>query len=367
MKNKLFTIGPVAMYPSTKVVRNSEIVHFRTVEYGTIVKNCLARLSEFLGNAVPNSLIYLASSGTGAMEAVVENCTNSTDKALVINGGAFGKRFCELLEYHDVEYASVDLMWDETLTIEHLNKYENKGYTMLFVNLHETFTGQLYDIRMLSEFAKRNNLLVVVDAISTFLADEYDMSKYGIDVTIISSQKGLCLSPGMSFVSFSQRMLDKINSNKLPASKYFDFKDYLINIQRGQTPYTPPVCVMYELQDMLQLIEKEGGISARLAFVKEKCEYFRKKASEIGLKIPNYPLSNMLTPIICEDVSAYDVIQVLKDKYKIFVNPCGGNLADVLLRVSHIGNTTIEDIDDLLEKMHLAIAEVKEASLCNVK
>ena len=84
----------------------------------------------------------------------------------------------------------------------HLNQYENKDYTMLFVNLHETHTGQLYDIKMLSEFCKRNNLLFVVDAISAFLADEYDMDKYGIDLTIISSQKGLCLSPGMSFCVF---------------------------------------------------------------------------------------------------------------------------------------------------------------------
>lgn len=361
MGNKLFTIGPVEMYPSTKIVRDKGFVHFRTIEYGQIVKSCLSKLSNFIGNQIDNSLIYLASSGTGAMEAVIENCTNKNDKCLVINGGTFGHRFCELLEYHNIDFLSIDLEWNESLTKSHLEKYANQGYTMLFVNLHETSTGQLYDIEMISNFAKENNLLLVVDAISTFLADEYNMNKYGIDVTIISSQKGLCLSPGMSFVSFSQRMLDKINRGNLPSSKYFDFKDYLINIPRGQTPYTPPVCVMYELKDMLELIEKEGGIKARLKFIEEKCKYFRKRAQEIGLKIPNYPLSNMLTPVICEDVSAYDVIQVLKDKYKIFVNPCGGKLADVLLRVSHIGNTTLEDIDDLIEKMQLAITDVKEA------
>lgn len=361
MKNKLFTIGPVEMYPSTKTIREKGFVHFRTIEYGNIVKNCLSKLSTYMGNNVKNSLIYLAASGTGAMEAVVENCTNENDKCLVINGGTFGHRFCELLEYHNVSFSSIDLEWNEPLTKMHLEKYANKSYTMLFVNLHETSTGQLYDIEMLSNFAQKNNLLLVVDAISTFLADNYDMNKYGIDITIISSQKGLCLSPGTSFVSFSTRMLEKIKNNALPASKYFDFKDYLKNIERGQTPYTPAVCIMYELQDMLELIEKEGGIEARLDFIKAKCEYFRKKAAEIGFKIPDYPLSNMLTPIIFEDISAYDVIQVLKDKYNIFVNPCGGKLADVLLRVSHIGNTSIADIDDLIEKMQLAIKEVKEA------
>ncbi len=357
---KLFTIGPVEMYPSTRLVRENGYVHFRTNEYSEIVKNSLNRLSELLGNPVENSLIYLSSSGTAAMEATVENCMTKEDKALVINGGAFGHRFCELLKYHNIPFDSIDLNWNEVLTKKHLVPYENKDYTALFVNIHETHTGQLYDIQMLSDFCKRNNLYFIVDAISSFLADEYNMEKYGIDLTIISSQKGLCLSPGCAFVSFSKRMIDKINNNPLTSSKYFDFKDYLINIPRGQTPYTPPVCIMYELQDMLNLIEKEGGKEARLKTVKEKCNYFRNKVLELGLKIPDYPLSNMLTPIeFDESINAYEVIQVLKDNYRIFVNPCGGDMANKLLRVSHIGNTTIADIDDLIEKLKLSIEEVK--------
>lgn len=356
---KLFTIGPVEMYPSTKTIRNKGIVHFRTDEYSTIVKTTLSKLSDMLSNPVKNSLIYLAASGTAAMEAVVENCTTTKDKALVINGGAFGQRFCDLLKYHNIPFDSINIKWNEALKKEHLFPYENNNYTTLFVNIHETSSGQLYNISMLSDFCKRNNMYLIVDAISSFLADEYNIQKYGIDATIISSQKGLCLSPGMSFVSFSNRMLEKINNNPLPSSKYFDFKDYLNNITRGQTPYTPPVCIMYELQDMLELIEKEGGYKKRLENVEKKCKYFRTKAIKSGFKIPDYPLSNMLTPIeFDKSINAYDVIQILKNKYRIFVNPCGGELANKLLRVSHIGNTSLEDIDDLLEKLKLSINEL---------
>lgn len=360
---KLFTIGPVELYQSTKEVRLHDFVHFRTDEYSEIVKNSLSNLSNLLGNSEPNSLIYFAASGTAVMEATVENCVSESDKVLVINGGTFGHRFCELLEYHHKNYSSIDLKWNETLNNKHLEPFEGKGYTMLFVNLHETQTGQLYDIKMLSDFCKRNNAMLIVDAISTFLADEYNMEKWGIDLTIISSQKGLCLSPGMSFVSFSKRMLDKIEKMPLPASKYFDFKDYLKNITRGQTPYTPPVLVMYELQDMLQYIENEGGLNVCLNYIKEKAEYFRKKVKELGLTIPDYPLSYALTPLYFEDVDAYEVIQLLKNKYRIFVNPCGGDLAKNLIRVTHIGNTTIKDIDDLLEKLMLCINEVKNKEL----
>lgn len=356
---KLFTIGPVQMYPSTTTVRAKGFPHFRGEEFSQVVKKNLKKLSEYLGNPMENATIYLACSGTGAMEAAVENCATSLDKVLVVNGGGFGHRFYELLKYHHIPCDSLNLKWDETLTKEHLLPYENKDYTMLFVNLHETSTGQLYDIQMLSEFCQRNNMLLIVDAISTFLADDYAMKKWGIDLTIISSQKGLCLSPGMSVVSFSPRMIERINKNPKPASIYFDFKDYLINIPRGQTPYTPPVCIMYELKDMLELIEKEGGIQARLNSVQQRASYFRKRATELGFILPPYPLSNLLTPLYFEDLDAEKIIRELAKRYQIYVNPCGGELAHKLFRVSHIGNTDLADIDDLLEKLTLVVKDMK--------
>lgn len=360
MLSKMFTIGPVELYPSTKKVRLHNFVYFRTDEFSEIVNDSLIKLSTLLGNSEPQSIIYFAASGTAVMEATVENCVSEKDKVLVINGGSFGHRFCDILRYHKKDYSSINLKWNETLTQKHLDSFENKNYTMLFVNLHETQTGQLYDIKMLSEFCKRNNMMLVVDAISTFLADKYDMERYGIDLTIISSQKGLCLSPGMSFVSFSKRMIKKLEKMPLPPTKYFDFKDYLKNISRGQTPYTPPVLLIYELQDMLNVIHKEGGLEARLSFVKEKAEYFRKRIQQLGIVIPNYPLSYALTPIYFEDVNAYEIFQELKNKYRIFINPCSGDLAKNLIRVAHIGNTTIKDIDYLLEKLMLSIENVKK-------
>lgn len=357
---KHFIVGPVEMYPSTKNIYQKQYPYFRTEEFGNVVKSNLARLSKLIDNPVENSLIYLTASGSAAMEAVVENCVNKDDKVLVIDGGTFGHRFCQLLEHHKVNFEAINLEWNEKLTDEHLKTFDNKGFSSLFVNLHETSTGQLYDIKMLSEFCKQNKMMLIVDAISTFLADNYSMQKYGIDVTIISSQKGLCLSPGLSFISMSQRMLNKVKNNSDVKSIYFDFKDYLNNITRGQTPYTPAVFIMYELEDVLNLIDKAGGKENWLKIIEEKCKHFRKLVKNSGLQIPQaYPLSNMLTPIYCEDFKASEVVKILRDKYGLCVNPCGGNKADILFRVSHIGNTSIEDFDDLIEKLLLTIKEVK--------
>ena len=356
---KQFIVGPVEMYPSTKNVLEKGYTYFRTQEYSNMVKECLSKVANMLG-AENSTTIYLAASGTGAMDAVVDNCMEQNDKALVINGGSFGHRFCELFDWYKFSYDSIDLAWNEVVEAKDFEPFENKGYTALFVNLDETSSGKLYDIKLISDFCKRNNMYLIVDAISTFLADDYDMEKYGIDVTIISSQKGLCLSPGMSIVSFSQRMVNKIMETGNPHSYYFDFKQYFKNIIRGQTPFTTTVSIMYELKDMLELIEKSGGKDAWIKIVQEKAKYFREKAPELGLTIPDYPKSYTLTPLYFEDVKASNIVKELREKYDFYVNPCGGDMADKLLRVAHIGNTTIEDIDELLEKIILSIKEIKE-------
>lgn len=363
---KHFIVGPVEMYECTKNIYQKDYKYFRTEEFGSMVNKNLSRVSKLLGNSIPNSLIYLTASGSAAMEAVVENCINSNDKSLVINGGTFGKRFCQLLEFHNCNFESIDLQYNEALTEDHFKSFENKGFTTLFVNLHETSTGQLYDIKMISDFCKRNNMMLVVDAISTFLADKYNMEENGIDVTIISSQKGLCISPGLSFISFSQRMLDKLNKESNPRSLYFDFRDYFKNIDRGQTPYTPAVFIMYELKAILDYIDENGGKEALLKEIEKKCLYFRKGLSDLGIKIPtNYKLSNMLTPVICEDIKASELVKHLRDKYQLCVNPCGGTLADKMFRVSHIGDTKMSDFNNLLEKIQRSISELsKEEVLC---
>ena len=354
---KLFTVGPVQPYPELSEVYKKDIPYFRTTLYGDLVLRNISRLAQHLNLSADGRILYYASSGTGAMEATIDNCLTPNDNVLVINGGTFGHRFCELLQHYHINHTPINLSWDEALTYNHLSAYDNKGYSALLVNLHETSTGQLYDIKILSDFCRRNNTLLIVDAISTFLADAYDMEGYNIDVTIFSSQKALCLSPGAAFIALSKRALQRLNNH--PRSTYFDFTNYLNNLTRGQTPFTPAVNIMYEMDAMLCKIEREGGLKKWLEVIGLKCHYFRKKIQESGFHInQHYTLSNMMTPIYTGQANAYEVFQYLAKHHSIYVNPCGGILAEKMLRISHVGNTSIQDIDILVNRLNEAVTHL---------
>ena len=342
----LFTIGPVEMFEETLEIGGKQVPYFRNDEFSQTVLSASAGLKRLLFNE-NGEIILLTCSGTGAMEATIMNCFTKEDNLIVIDGGSFGHRFTQICDVHEIPYKAVKVEQGETLTKSMIEEVmDGEKFTGFLVNLDETSIGQLYDIQMISEICKENDLVLVVDAISAFLADEVNMDKYGIDAVILSSQKALSLAPGLSVIALSERMLKRVESID-SKSIYFDYKDYLKNGERGQTPFTPAVRVVIELEEIVKRFE-ERGIENVINDTKEIALYFRKRIREIGLDYPSYPLSNAVTPVIFPDKNADVVYRELIDKYGFTVNPSGGDNAKLMFRVSHVGNQSIEDAEELI-------------------
>lgn len=346
---KMFTVGPVMMDEEILNVAGKQLPYFRTDEFSAVMFEIEQNLKELMNSGADSKAIVLTGSGTSAMEAVVAGSLDEHDRVLIINGGSFGARFVKLCEIYQIPHEQISLAYGEALTREHLNQVNDpSSYTTLLVNLHETSTGQLYDIDLLSSFAKQHGLTLIVDAISTFLADAYDMDHYGIDCTIISSQKALALSPGISMVVMKDKFYTEKVLPKPQRNLYLNLVEHVENMKRGQTPYTPAVGIILELQERLRMILQEGvhEVEQRTA---ELAQEFRKKAKEHHLLVPkSYPLSNALTPLYFPDGEAKDLYEFLKDRYGIYVTPSGGANQHHLLRIGHLGDLESWDYDTLL-------------------
>ncbi len=195
-----FTVGPVMSSDMVRAIGAEQVPYFRTSEFSELVLECERILTEFAGAPEGSRSLFITGSGTASMEATVMNVFSTSDKVLVVNGGSFGHRFVELCELHDIPHVSIDLQLGQPLTAEHLAAYENQGFTGFLVNMHETSTGVLYDMPMISDFCKRNGLFLVVDAISAFLADPFNMAELDAQVMITGSQKALACPPGISII-----------------------------------------------------------------------------------------------------------------------------------------------------------------------
>ena len=228
---------------------------------------------------------------------------------------------------------------------------EGHRYTAFIVNMHETSTGVLYDMQLISEYCRRNGLFLIVDCISSFLCDEFNMSALGADVMITGSQKALACPPGVSIIVLSPRALERVAVND-PKCMYFDLKDALANQTRGQTPFTPAVGTLLQINARLKEIDVAGGVAVEVKRAKELAEYFRTRIKDLPLEIVSESLSNAVTPLHpTNGMSAYDIFLKLKDDYGTWICPNGGDMKDKIFRVGHMGCLTQADYDKLVEAL----------------
>lgn len=344
-----FTVGPVQSNDTVRAIGAEQVPYFRTSEFSTMMLENEALIKKFANSEKDSKVVFLTSSGSGAMEATIMNCLNRSDKALVVNGGSFGQRFVELLELHEIPFEQIKLEHGKSLKPHDFLPYENKGFTTFLVNKHETSTGLHYDMALISQFCKRNHLFLIVDNISSFLADSFDMKSLGVDVMITGSQKALACPPGVSILILSSKAQERISEN-ICVCQYFDLKLALKNAERGQTPWTCAVSILRQIHVRLMEIENNGGVDMEIKKTHRLATYFRDKLVDNSLpfEIVSESLSNAVTPLHPLTQSAYEIFLKLKNEYGIWVCPNGGSMKDAIFRVGHIGCLTEQDYDKLI-------------------
>ena len=352
-----FTVGPVQ---SSEAVRE---IGAQNVPYFKVMLENERLMLKFAGAPEGSRAVFITGSGTASMEATVMNLLTPEDRALVVNGGSFGARFCKICEIHGVPHDEIRLEVGHKLREEDLaakdakiaknscGDSEGKGYTAFLVNKHETSTGVHYDMGLIGRYCKEHGLLLIVDNISSFLCDEFNMAEIGADVMITGSQKALACPPGVSVIVLSPHVLERVAKND-PKCMYFDLKDALVNQDRGQTPFTPAVGTLLQINARLKEIESAGGVTAEVQKAKVMAEYFRSRIADLPLEIVSESLSNAVTPLHpTNGMSAYDIFLKLKDEHGIWICPNGGDLKDKVFRVGHMGCLTTADYDKLVSAL----------------
>lgn len=335
---------------AVRAIGEEQVPYFRTAEFSETMKENEKLVKKFAKAPEGARVVFITGSGTASMEATVMNVFTPKDRVLVVNGGSFGHRFVQLCEIHDIPHTEIKLDMGCALTAEHLAPYEDKGYTGFLVNLDETSTGVLYDIQLISDFCHRNGIFLVVDSISSFLADPFDMAKLGVDVMITGSQKALACPPGISLIVLAPNAVERVCSREVK-SMYFNLKDALKNGERGQTPFTPAVGILRQINARLREIDQAGGVESENRRMAELAADFRSKIADMPFTIVSQSLSNAVTPLHPHNVSAYDIFLRLKDEYGIWICPNGGDMADKVFRVGHLGAITTDDNTTLVEAL----------------
>ena len=331
---------------SIMAIGSKPFMYMRTDAFGQINKESEQMLLQLIHCTGGRTIIYTGS-GTGAMSAVVENYVTTKKKAFVIDGGSFGHRWFQLCEYYGVPVFDYTVPFAKDIDYKDLEARVAAEQPEVFLcQHHETSTGQLFDLKEISRICHKYNVSLVVDVISSFLAENVSMDELDIDICITSTQKGLNIPPGLSVLFFNKKLNDYKFNHK---GYYWDFDDNLCNLKRGQTPFSPATIIYLQLHERLKQIIEEGGEQKNIDDVHHRAIFFRDLCKKYGWDVPAENPSFAVTGFQTKDTAERKVFKGLIEKYDTYIMP--GSVPG-FYRVSHMGLQTDEELIELAERIH---------------
>ena len=342
-KQLLLTPGPTPIPEDIQKIMSKPIIHHRTPQFKEIFAESSAMLKKIF--KTEQGVITFASSGTGAMEASVANVLSKSDKAIVVRGGKFGERFAEICKAYGVKVINIDIEWGQAPDPEDIKRAfdANEGIKAVYLNLCETSTATVYDIKKIAAIVKETDAILVVDVISGLGSDEFKMDEWSVDIAVGGSQKGLMLPPGLAFCAISQKAWGMVDKSTLPKF-YFDFKQAKKMLDKNDTPWTPAITLVIGLKKSLSLMA-EAGFDNFINTHKKNAEYLRKEIKQMGLGLFSKSPSDAVTAVKVPD--GIDGLELVKTIKANGVTVAGGQAAlkGKIIRIAHMGSITRKDLD----------------------
>jgi aspartate aminotransferase-like enzyme len=335
-QDNLFLLpGPVKMHPRVLSAMARPAAAHRGPEFSDTVKRLEAGLKEVIG--APH-VALMTGSGTAGMEGAISNLVHWGDRAIGLDNGNFGSRMSKLAMRYALDKAvTVTSPWGQGVDLEALKVELEKGGTKaVCFTLNETSTGVMNQGKDIAALCRKHDALCIADTITATGAVPVPMKEWGLDVSIVGSQKCLGGPSGLVFVGVSERAYGMLDSPSL----YLDVKKHIDKQEKEQqTPFTPAVPLFAACLEGLEVL-KEEGVEDRFKRTKRLADGCRAAAEAVGLELAADKAlrSDTVTAIrYPAGIDDKQVRGVLKDRFNVIV--AGGQEAwkGRVFRIGHMG------------------------------
>ncbi len=355
-KQRLLTPGPTPLLPKALHAMMGSDMHHRTEDFRKVYKSVLSGLKEVMGTS--NDVIVLVASGSGAMEASIQNCFSCGDEVLVCTAGKFGERWVALTKAFGLKptvieepYGSVVSPAQVAVALE-----ANPNLRGVFVQASETSTGAAHDIEGMAKVVRQSNALFVIDAITGLGTMPLHIDEWGLDIVIGGSQKAFMIPPGLAFIAVSERAWNRMDEAK-NARFYFDLKRERKNALLGESAWTPAVSLLLALDEALKYI-RDLGPDKLIANAQLLARATRAAALALGLELfsPNCPGSSVTAIRAPKGMDSGVIIKEFRNRFGAIITNGQGTMKGQIFRIAHLGYFDFFDLFALVATLEIILA-----------
>ncbi len=347
----LMNPGPVNV---THRVRQSllgpDICH-REKEFSDLLAGIRHKILKIFGISNTHTVALITGSGTAALESMLGSFAEKGKKILVLSNGVYGDRIRRILEIHDSTVNVLSSRPGDFPSNAQIETFLNRDRSIHGIAMvhHETSTGMLNPLPMVSELAKKYQKTLLVDAVSSIGGETIDFKNIGM----LAGSAGKCLHgyPGISFVVLSKKEAQTLKE-KRPKSFYLDLHTTLEFEEKNDTPFTPAVQLFYAFNEALEELLKTG-LQNRIHLYEDRSYLLEQGFMKLGLRflVPKERRSHVLTALWLPGRITYEKLHGELKKAGFIIYAGQSSFSDKIFRISNLGDMSSQNIRRFLEEL----------------
>jgi aspartate aminotransferase-like enzyme len=338
--------GPTGLPPSVREVGAHQMINHRGPEFAAMLERVLTGMKPFFGTT--SDIAMVTTAGTGGLEAAVVNTLSPGDRVLGVSIGSFGDRFAKIARTYGADVTKLDVEWGQAAdpAVLRAELQRESGYKAVLLTHNETSTAVMNPIPELAAVVHElaPDALILVDSVSGLGAVPFEMDAWGVDVVVTGSQKAWMSAPGLAMIAASPRAWAAMETATMPRF-YLDLRAHRDSHAAGQTPWTPAIAVVYQVDEGIRLMQVEG---AAAVFARHEACAAAVRAGLVALGFELFAdqrfASRTVTAARVPDDLDWKAFNGELKRRGLVLAGGQGKLAGKIFRLGHLGSVTVEEI-----------------------
>jgi alanine-glyoxylate transaminase/serine-glyoxylate transaminase/serine-pyruvate transaminase len=339
--------GPTTMPDEVLQAMHRPALDIYSSQMVELTESLLADLSKLFATK-GKSYIYIAN-GHGAWEAVLSNVMSRGDKLLVLESGRFAIGWGHAASLMGVEVEVLKGDWRRAIRPSEVEARlredkEHRIKAIVAVQV-DTASGAYNDIEAIGKAIKAagHPALFMVDTVASLGCMPYEMDKWGVDVTMSGSQKGLMTPPGLGFVAANARALDVHKKANL-RTPYWDWSEREGTEHYRKYAGTAPIHLLFALRKAIDMLHSEGLENAYLrhrllAEAVRRAVAAWSEGQVLGFNIAEAnERSDTVTTVTMNGFDPAKLQRYCKEKCGVVLGTGIGDLSGQAFRIAHMGH-----------------------------
>ena len=339
--------GPTTMPDEVLQAMHRPAIDIYSKEMTDLTEGLLGDLSKLFATR-GKSYIYIAN-GHGAWEATLTNVLSRGDRLLVLESGRFAVGWGHAASLLGAEVEVLKGDWRRAVrpheVEERLRRDTEHKIKAIAVVQIDTASGVQNDIEAIGKAIKAagHPALFMVDTVASLGCMPFEMDKWGVDVAMSGSQKGLMSPPGLGFVAANDRARE-VHRHAGLRTPYWDWTE-----RDGAEHYrkyagTAPVHLLFALRKAIDMLHAEGLENASLRHrllgeAVRRAVAVWAEGQVLGFNITEAnERSNTVTTVTMKGHDPAALQRYCKEKCGVVLGTGIGDLSGQAFRIAHMGH-----------------------------